>query len=42
MKVWRTRISVAIFLGLFLLSCSTVPITGRKQLDFIPIASMLA
>ncbi|MDY6989715.1 MAG: M48 family metallopeptidase [Thermodesulfobacteriota bacterium] len=42
MKALRNCVTVAIFLGLFLLSCTTVPITGRRQLDFIPISSMLA
>jgi predicted Zn-dependent protease len=42
MKVSRRCVGVGISLALFLLSCSTVPITGRRQLDFMPNSSMLA
>ncbi len=31
-----------LFTSLFALSCSTVPITGRKQLDLIPDSQMLS
>jgi predicted Zn-dependent protease len=43
--VMKTLINYAVVLmamALVLISCSTVPITGRKQLDFIPGSSMLA
>jgi predicted Zn-dependent protease len=36
------RTIVLAFVFLFLLSCSTVPITGRKQLSLIPASEMLS
>jgi len=42
MKPLRNYSIVVILLVTLSLSCTTVPITGRKQLDFIPISSMLA
>ncbi len=37
-KLW----ALILFTSLFALSCSTVPITGRKQLDLIPDSQMLS
>ncbi len=34
--------AVLLFTSLFAISCSTVPITGRKQLDLIPDSQMLS
>ncbi|HPA13826.1 MAG TPA: M48 family metallopeptidase [Desulfobacterales bacterium] len=42
MTVFRNRIGLVCFFLLFLLSCSTVPITGRKQLSLISDSSMLS
>jgi predicted Zn-dependent protease len=42
MKVLRDYSSIVAALFLFLVSCSTVPITGRKQLDIVPNSTMLA
>jgi len=42
MNTLRKDAIIVLFLVTLLLSCTTVPITGRKQLDFIPSASMLA
>lgn len=42
MKASRNCISIIGALFLFLVSCSTVPITGRRQLDLIPGSTMLA
>jgi predicted Zn-dependent protease len=42
MKAPRNCISILGALFLFLVSCSTVPITGRTQLDLIPGSTMLA
>ena len=39
----RMRISILVFvLTAFIISCSTVPVTGRKQLNFIPQSQMLS
>ena len=40
-KIKRLWVLV-LFTSLFALSCSTVPITGRKQLDLIPASQMLS
>jgi len=42
MKASRNCICIAGVLFLFLVSCSTVPITGRTQLDLISSSTMLA
>jgi predicted Zn-dependent protease len=42
MRVLRNHAVVVILFVTLFLSCTTVPITGRKQLDFIPGSSMLA
>jgi predicted Zn-dependent protease len=42
MKALKDYASIWISLAFFLLSCSTVPITGRTQLDLIPGSTMLA
>ena len=42
MKTLKNYAVVLMAMALVLASCSTVPITGRKQLDFIPGSSMLA
>ena len=42
MKGSRTGVSILGALFLLLVSCSTVPITGRTQLDLIPGSTMLA
>jgi len=42
MKASRNCIRIVGALFLFLVSCSTVPITGRTQLDLIPGSTMLA
>ena len=38
----KKLITPALFLSIFIYSCSTVPITGRKQLHLIPSSEMLA
>jgi predicted Zn-dependent protease len=40
-KATKTVI-IAVFLGIFAYACSTVPITGRKQLNMLPESEMLA
>jgi predicted Zn-dependent protease len=42
MKALRNGAIIFVSLVSLLLSCSTVPITGRRQLDFIPGSTMLA
>ena len=42
MKVLRDCSSIVAALFLLLVSCSTVPITGRTQLDIVPNSTMLA
>ncbi|HED06315.1 MAG TPA: M48 family peptidase [Ignavibacteria bacterium] len=42
MKKYSKNISFLIFLSLLFYSCSTVPITGRKQLNLIPNNEMLS
>jgi predicted Zn-dependent protease len=42
MAAFRSRIGLIFFVLLFLLSCTTVPITGRKQLSLISDSSMLS
>lgn len=43
MRQWKTYfITIFVFLFLFFISCTTVPITGRQQLSLIPTESMLA
>lgn len=42
MKVLRNCGSIVAVLFLLLVSCSTVPITGRTQLDIVPNSTMLA
>jgi uncharacterized lipoprotein YmbA len=37
---WKAR--VMIIAAFVLVACSTVPITGRKQLDLVPSSTMLA
>lgn len=34
--------SIIIFVSLYILSCSTVPVTGRKQLNLIPAGQLLS
>lgn len=41
MKIKTSFISL-IFLFLFIVSCSTVPVTGRKQLSLIPASQMMS
>lgn len=36
------KILVVFLTGLFLISCSTVPITGRRQLDLVPSSQLLS
>ncbi len=38
----QTRFLITLFVGLFLISCSTVPLTGRKQLNMIPSNEMMS
>jgi predicted Zn-dependent protease len=42
MKKYRIFISLFITVHIFLVSCSTVPLTGRRQLDLIPNETMLS
>jgi len=42
MKKQHLFVTIILFMSLFLSSCSTVPITGRKQLDLIPDNQMLS
>jgi len=42
MKITRSYISLFLIISLLLLSCSTVPVTGRKQLSLIPGSTMLS
>lgn len=42
MTVFRNRIGLVCFMLFFLFSCTTVPITGRKQLSLISDSSMLS
>jgi len=42
MKIPKSYIVVVLILSLVLLSCSTVAITGRKQLNLVPRATMLS
>ncbi|MEE9431499.1 MAG: M48 family metallopeptidase [Melioribacteraceae bacterium] len=41
MKI-KTKLVSLIFLFLFIVSCSTVPVTGRKQLSLIPSSQMMS
>jgi len=41
MKI-KTKLVSLIFLFLFVVSCSTVPVTGRKQLSLIPSSQMMS
>jgi len=42
MKVLRIHITVVLILSFVLLSCSTVAITGRKQLNLVPRSTMFS
>jgi predicted Zn-dependent protease len=42
MKIPKSYIVVVLFLSFVLLSCSSVAITGRKQLNLVPRATMLS
>jgi predicted Zn-dependent protease len=42
MKATRFRLDSLLILSILLLSCSTVPITGRKQISLIPSSTMLS
>lgn len=42
MKIQKRYISLFLIVSLFLVSCSTVPVTGRKQLKLVPYSTMLS
>jgi predicted Zn-dependent protease len=42
MKQNRRKLSVILIISFLILSCGTVPITGRKQLNLIPQSTMLS
>lgn len=42
MKNYKYQINIFLLLSFLLLSCATVPLTGRRQLDLIPASSMLS
>jgi predicted Zn-dependent protease len=42
MKKLLNFYSIIIFISLYILSCSTVPVTGRKQLNLIPAGQLLS
>lgn len=42
MRTFRCYITVSLILTLLLLSCSTVAVTGRKQLNLVPRSTMLS
>ncbi|UCE06054.1 MAG: M48 family metallopeptidase [bacterium] len=42
MRIYKNHINIFLLLTFLLLSCATVPLTGRRQLDFIPSSTMLA
>lgn len=42
MRTYKNQINIFLLLSFLLLSCSTVPLTGRRQLDLIPSSSMLS
>jgi len=40
--MWRRTNILVLIVSLFIISCSTVPVTGRKQLNLIPQSEMLS
>ena len=42
MKIFRGHIVIVLILSFVLLSCSTVAVTGRKQLNLVPMSTMLS
>lgn len=40
--MWRCANLLVLIVSLFIISCSTVPVTGRKQLNLIPQSEMLS
>ncbi len=42
MRIAKIYVSLFLIISFFLLSCSTVPVTGRKQLIIIPSTTMLS
>jgi len=42
MRIYKNYINIFVVLALLFLSCSKVPLTGRRQLDFIPSSTMLS
>lgn len=40
--MWRRANLLVLIVSLFIISCSTVPVTGRKQLNLIPQSEMLS
>lgn len=42
MKILKSYIAVVLLLSCVLLSCSTVAVTGRKQLNLVPMSTMLS
>ncbi|HEX9971344.1 MAG TPA: M48 family metallopeptidase [bacterium] len=42
MNTFKNQISLLLLIAFLVLSCSTVPLTGRRQLDLIPASSMLS
>ncbi len=42
MKISKSYISVFLIISFLLLSCSTVPITGRRQLDLVPGSTIVS
>jgi predicted Zn-dependent protease len=41
MKIFRNYIGLCLIIALVLPACGTVPVTGRKQLNLIPMSTML-
>ncbi|MDO8784679.1 MAG: hypothetical protein Q7J12_00535 [Syntrophales bacterium] len=41
-KVYKSCTGLLLIGSIFLLSCTTVPVTGRQQLNFIPASSLLS
>ena len=42
MKIRKRYFSIFLILTIFLVSCSTVPVTGRRQLKLVPYSAMLS
>ena len=42
MRTLEKYLFIAMLLSVLVISCSTVPLTGRRQLDIIPSSTMLS